>query len=524
MKKQAVLAGGVCIALICGCSSGADSPNSPSVDPVEARLGANGAHAGERHFDEPPGNSNGRACGTCHVIGEHRAMSAANVEARLASNPTDPLFKAIDADDPHASPLTFNNLRHGLVRITLRLPDNVDLIQVPPAWTAVAPNGAVQDWWATTVVPGSRLGDSLAAGKLPEIVTPADRMIEVWRSVPSVDNTAYSGRFLVDGREGTLQAQALGAFQLHSEVDHSIGNGVLKLIADFERTQFSSSRAANVFGALTAEANLQGVSIFNADGSTNLAVVDNVPKPEDTDPAFAAGRDVYARFCTACHGKATDDRVENESVRAGLFVDVDHDGNVKFQTVPGLDIKVPVNVPRPGNESLNIGTSIITYFAQLAKDQGMVPPLPSFNQGADFPRYRLRFYTDATRTVQVTDLPPLVLHDPNSPFLPLVNPDGSANVGQNFAPQGWTSDPGRALITGDHADFEGMNIPQLRGIANTAPYFHDNSMPTLAAIVDTYSLFILPFIPPLNPLGAPPGQHAMTAPERAALLEFLSQF
>ena len=518
MIRQGVLMGGICISLVCGCSSAVDSSDAEAVESAQFPASV---HAGEKHFDKPRGN--GRACGTCHVKGEHRAMTPANVEARLAANPSDPLFKAIDADNPHASPLTFNNLRLGLVRIKLRLPDNVDLIQVPPASTAVEPNGAAQAWWAANVVPGSRLGDSLPPGKLPEIVTPADRMIEVWRSVPSIDNTAYSGRFLFDGREGTLEDQALGAFKLHSQLNN-IGHGVLKNIAEFERTQFSSQRAAGVFAALKAEAHLQGVSLFNADGSTNLAVVNNVPKPEDTDPSFATGRDVYARFCTACHGKATDDRVENEAVRAGLFFDVHPDGNAKFQPIPGLGIQVPVNVPRPGNEFLNIGTSLITYFAQLAKVQPITPPLPSFNQGADFPRYRLRFYTNGTRTQQVTDLPPLVVHDPTNPVLPLVNPDGSLTVGQNFAPQGWTTDPGRALITGDHADFEGMNIPQLRGIAHTAPYFHDNSMPTLAAVVDTYSLFILPFIPLLNPLRVPPGQHAMTAEERTALLDFLSHF
>jgi hypothetical protein len=521
MIKQGVVAGSIGMALACGCSSAVDSRGNELFDTIEDPASVS---AGEKHFDKAPGNSNGRACGTCHVKGEHRRLSPANVEARFAANPNEPLFRAIDADDPHATPLTYNNLRHGLVRVTLRLPDNVDLIQVPPASTAVAESGAAQAWWTANVYPNSHLGDSIPAGKVPEIITPADRMIEVWRAVPSIDNTAYSGRFLFDGRAKTLEEQALGAFQLHSEVSHAIGNGILKNIGDFERTEFSSARAANVFAALQAEAQSQGVPLFEADGSTNLDVVNNVPKPEDTDPAFATGRDVYAQFCTACHGKATDDRVENEAVRAGLFFAVHPDGNVKFQTVPGVPFPIPVNVPREGNEFLNIGTSLITYFAQLAKETGFPPPLPSFNQDADFPRYRLRFYTDATRTVKVTDLPPLVVHDPANPAAPLVNPDGSLTVGQNFAPQGWTTDPGRALITGDYADFEGMNIPQLRGIANTAPYFHDNSTPTLAAVIETYSRFILPFIPQLNPRSVPPGQHAMTDDERAALLDFLSHF
>src|SRR5262245_19386819 len=200
MIRQGAMAGSIGIALVCGCSSAVDSRDD---EPLESVQSASSVSAGEKHFDKAPGNSNGRACGTCHVKGEHRALSPANVETRFAANPNEPLFRAIDADNPTASPLTYNNLRKGLVRIKLRLPDNIDLIQVPPAWTALAPNGAAQNWWATTVVPGSRLGDSLPPGMLPEIVTPADRMIEVWRAVPSIDNTAYSGRFLFDGREGT---------------------------------------------------------------------------------------------------------------------------------------------------------------------------------------------------------------------------------------------------------------------------------------------------------------------------------
>jgi hypothetical protein len=55
-------------------------------------------------------------------------------------------------------------------------------------------------------------------------------------------------------------------------------------------------------------------------------------------------------------------------------------------------------------------------------------------------------------------------------------------------------DPGRALITGTiddpaFADVNAFKISQLRGIRNTAPYFHDNSAKTLEDVAAHYAAF-----------------------------------
>ena len=58
------------------------------------------------------------------------------------------------------------------------------------------------------------------------------------------------------------------------------------------------------------------------------------------------------------------------------------------------------------------------------------------------------------------------------------------------------------MITGRADDFfpfppgsfdhlNAFNIPQLRGIRNTAPYFHDNSARTLEDVVEHYRKFFL---------------------------------
>ena len=100
-----------------------------------------------------------------------------------------------------------------------------------------------------------------------------------------------------------------------------------------------------------------------------------------------------------------------------------------------------------------------------------------------------------------------------------------------------TSDPGRALLTGyvggaaPQDDWNKFDINGLRGLSQTAPYFHNNSADTLEAVVDHYIEFfkqvkaVAPPPPaPLPPIATTDGVHFDRAPlpeERAALLAYL---
>ena len=50
-----------------------------------------------------------------------------------------------------------------------------------------------------------------------------------------------------------------------------------------------------------------------------------------------------------------------------------------------------------------------------------------------------------------------------------------------------TNDPGKGLITGKCADLGQQTVPQLRGLAARAPYFHDGSASDLGDVVDFYN-------------------------------------
>jgi cytochrome c peroxidase len=99
-----------------------------------------------------------------------------------------------------------------------------------------------------------------------------------------------------------------------------------------------------------------------------------------------------------------------------------------------------------------------------------------------------------------------------------------------------SSDPGRALLTGFVGgpppldDWNKLDVPGLRGIRNTAPYFHNNSADTLEEVVDHYIGFfdrvraVTPSGTPAPPVASTDGvnyDRQLNADERALLLAYL---
>ena len=99
-----------------------------------------------------------------------------------------------------------------------------------------------------------------------------------------------------------------------------------------------------------------------------------------------------------------------------------------------------------------------------------------------------------------------------------------------------SSDPGRALLTGyvggppPQDDWNKLDVANLRGIAKTAPYFHNNSADTLEDVLDHYAAFfkrvptnVAPGAP-LPPVVSSDGVNLdlpFTPEEREALLAYL---
>jgi cytochrome c peroxidase len=115
---------------------------------------------------------------------------------------------------------------------------------------------------------------------------PEATVVSVWRSTPTVMNTAFTGPYQLDGRQATLTAQALGALIGHSEITTAPRLRFLEDVAAFENAQFSSPSVKLLSEAL-------------ASGNT----------PPPTDPPLTdfeqRGKTLFEHHCANCHGGPT---------------------------------------------------------------------------------------------------------------------------------------------------------------------------------------------------------------------------
>jgi cytochrome c peroxidase len=465
-----------------------------------AGSGAVGVRTGEQLFREPFPGTNGRSCATCHVPEDNFTLTPEHVARVLATNPNDPLFSAIDADDPTARTLSFEHLKKGLIRVWLALPDNMDLID-----------------------------------DTGSVITPPDRKLFVWRGVPSIADAALTAPYQLDGRVTTLEEQAQGAVTGHSE-GGKISASELTRIADFERTVFSSDRSRSV-----------------AEYLTNGGAPASAPSVDDAlalTPSEERGRELYKAVCGKCHGGYNQATITDRELHDLAIPALKPDGTVRFQ-VPATDPPTPVLAAQPNNEFLNIASAFEMYLALLGATEH-----DSFTKDVGFPNYRYRFYADGSRTQITADLPPAAPpFDPGAGggggppgggpgdsdaggggpagggFNIELDSDNNPLVGPNFVPQFFSTDPGRAVITGSPNDFEAFAVPTLRGIAKTAPYYHNNTVETLEEVVNLYSDHLLNRFPSLiqpgekepDPDGDTGNEETFTAAQKADLVAFLKR-
>jgi hypothetical protein len=208
---------------------------SAAFQPSNARSEAGNPHSGAAFFtvDFPNVHGNGRSCATCHVPEAAFQLSPELVEERYQAlqqlrltDPLadDPLFRSIDANDDADD---FTNLRtHALVRVFLKLPT-----------------------------------DSQGQKLMWPVSDPSATIVSVWRSTPTVMNTAFTAPYQLDGRQPTLQDQALGALVGHSEIAREPKDRFLNDVAAFEKTLFSSPAVKLLASALEHRTNA------SADGS-----------------------------------------------------------------------------------------------------------------------------------------------------------------------------------------------------------------------------------------------------------------
>jgi cytochrome c peroxidase len=410
-------------------------------------------------------DGNGRACADCHMATDHFQLSPASVEARFRHLQLQRRGNP-NADDPLFRSIDADDFRTNG--------------ETASDFSNLRENGLVR---IVFTLPSSiKLVDPLTNAPSSET------FVDVWRAVPTVNDVALtgpdginpwprgpnnSGGYQRDARVTTLQEQALGALTNHAQIQNLPQQQLLDDLASFQRVLFTNHRVRALSDAITAG---------------------DSPLP-DPDPSLneleEQGKVVFVRACAQCHGGPGQSTTQAPVVR---FHDI-------FTQCPRpVDTAVPARfafAACPDRLARNARTYEITLSVPTP-----CPPPPG----------------------RVTPCP--LSPAPGVPAPPL--PAG-AKVRRT------SSDPGRALLTGflggaaPTDDWNKFDIPGLRGIRKTAPYFHNNSAGTLEEVVDHYIEFFkrvkvnaAPGVVP--PIATTDGVNFDRAPlpeERAALLAYL---
>jgi cytochrome c peroxidase len=304
-----------------------------------------------------------------------------------------------------------------------------------------------------------------------------EAFVDVWRSVPTVNDVALTGPD--DGILWFRGPNERGGYQLDARVttlqDQARGAFVnhAQILAPSQQQLDDLSSFQRV---LFTNGRVRALSDAVRDGT--------VPLP-DPDPRLNAleqqGKVVFARACAQCHGGAGQSTPQ-------ATPNVPPAPVIRFHSIAS-------QCPRP------VDTATPARFAFAA-----CPPRLARN----------------ARTYEI------------ALTVPTASPGGVLPAGTKV--RRTSSDPGRALLTGfvggpaPQDDWDKFDVPGLRGISRTAPYFHNNSAATLEEMVDHYIEFFKRVqanaVPgaPLPPIATTDGVNFDRRPapeERAALIAYL---
>ncbi len=450
--------------------------------------------------------ANGRTCVTCHLPPNAMSVSVANINARWnATGGIDPIFAPVDGADCPNKVASGNSraahsilLNRGLFRIFLQVPETaeftVKVINDPTDTSTNQPTSFNKDgcntdpaFVGTTPPTLSMYRRPRIAANLPYVMItrsdvgngtppPGDTQLSAPNPNPATDplspsppppltvqgvdfdprtGRAISGNIMWDGREPTLEHQAVDATLGHAQGTTAPSDTQVSQIVQFEIGIFSAqdwdawAHRLSEFGGL-------GGPIYLSNGTPGLP-------PEVAGTTFP----LFDAWDTLPPS------VDREAQRASVAR-----GEAIFQT-RSFNITAVAGLTNIGGVApLKIGTCSSCH--------------NQVNTGNDsFPAAQHDIGIGGTSPAPGVTTPPgapTTFPQPSS-LLPIFELDCTASKQSTVyqGPQVVTNDPGLAMITGKCADIGRFTVPQLRGLAARAPYFSDGSAATLLDVVTFYN-------------------------------------
>ena len=412
--------------------------------------------------------TNGRTCATCHTFGEAMGLSAAGARQRFVQSAgKDPLFAAVDgANCPNGRQGSAADhsllLKSGLIRIPLTLPANAQFTI-----------SVVHDPYGCALTP--------AASGQP--------IVSVYRRPLPTTNLSFLSAVMFDGREtlvpltsastfranlvADLTDQANTAILEHAQAAQPPSGAQLADIVNFELSLFTAQTTDLLAGDL-ADAGAVG-------GALNLSAQEYYPGINDPlggnptgEPFNAANMSLFSSWEGLSYSGV---RQPADWVRITARKAIAA-GEVIFNTLPinitnvrGLNDNAALGKPATivghcatCHSTPNVGDHSLPLPLDIGTGHTVLPGMETDPQ-----------IQAALADFSMPDLPVYLINGCPDPF----NPGTPASF--------YTTDPGKALITGQCSDLNRVKGPILRGLAARAPYFHNGAAANLVELVNFYN-------------------------------------
>jgi hypothetical protein len=411
--------------------------------------------------------TNGRSCASCHVAGQGMSFTPSGAQARFTqSQGQDPLFSEFDGancrgattGDAAAHSLILNG---GLIRIGLTLPATAEFTIT-----------VVHDPYGCAIVPDPVTGQPV---------------VSVYRRPLPATNLRFLSAVMFDGREtvkplnkplnddgqtffehlvADLTHQARDATMGHAQATQAPTDSQLSQIVEFELGLFTAQSSDSQAGSLSI-ARAQG-------GPTHLSTQSYYPGINDSlgqDPAGEAFNPsammLFAPWAS-----------QDEQDMVGLARASIARGEALFDTFPitirnvrGLNDNSAIGSPdsfvghcTSCHDTPNVGNHSLPLPLDIGTAHTSSPSMESDPAIAA-----------GIAQLSMPDLPIYLIQRCPNPF--------ASGEPESF----YTTDPGKALISGKCADFNRIKGPILRGLAARAPYFHNGAAADLREVVNFYN-------------------------------------
>ena len=372
--------------------------------------------------------SNGRSCLTCHQIASSWGLSTSYVQTLFAqTGGTDPLFRTVDGavcpTDATSTPAAQQQAYR------LLLSQGLIRIGLPVPANAQFTIAVQKD--------PDRCTGTAATG----LTSPSGGTVNTYRRPLPTTNLAFLSSIMWDGREPSLAHQALDAALTHEQSGSGPTAGQQKQIATFESGLFSAQTSDAVAGNLT----LAGGGPAPLSATRFTAGINDSLSP-GFNPAIFSLYNVW-------NGLTGADPQTQARASIARGQQIFNTKPITIQGVAGLNDLPGRNQIRGTcgtcHDTPSVGSRSLPLFLNI----GVAGPQPPALNASQLPVFALTC-TPASAAGQT------------QPVL--------------------TTDPGRALTTGLCADIGKFKVPQLRGLAARAPYFHNGTAASLNDVLNFY--------------------------------------